>query len=105
MTTDEFWNGEPRVLGSYIKKHEKELDEINYTSWLIGLYMNKALITTLSNMFGTKTSLKESYFEKPLEYFNSDYIPDKEKKQEKKDTEYRNQYNYWAKLSKKGRKE
>lgn len=103
MTTEEFWNGEPRVLGSYIKKHEKELDEMNYNSWLIGLYVNKAIASTLGNMFGGKNSVKDNYFEKPLEYFNSNYKDNKEIAQDKAVTDYRNKRNYWAKFGKKGK--
>lgn len=103
MTTEEFWDGEPRVLGSYIKKHEKELDEINYNSWLIGLYVNKALVTTLGNMFSSKNAIKENYFEKPLECFNSNYDPNYTIKEEKKNNDYRKQHNYWAKYGKKGK--
>ena len=105
MTTEEFWNGEPRVLGSYIKMHERKLDEMNYNSWLIGLYVHKAIGTTLANMFGNKNSIKEKYFEKPLECFNSNYNPKDENREDKKNTDFRNQYNYWAKFNGKGRKD
>lgn len=105
MTTEEFWDGEPRVVGSYIKKHEKELDEMNYNSWLIGLYVQKALVTTLGNMFGDKNSVKDTYFEKPLECFNSNYNPEDKNDEEKKNTDYRTKHNYWAKFGAKGRKE
>lgn len=103
MTTEEFWYGEPRVLCSYIKKHELELDEMNYNAWLIGLYTHKAFGTVLSNAFSKEGSIVNTYFEKPLEELNSVYSHSKSKKKvvlSKND--YRQQINYWAKIGKKG---
>lgn len=102
MTTEEFWKGEPRVFISYIKKYEHELDDMNYQSWLIGLYVHKAVRTVLDNAFSDKGSIKDTYFEKPLEELNSNYKYDKEEKQENKNKNYRNQVNYWSKFGKKG---
>jgi len=102
MTVKEFWNEEPRLLSSYIKKHEKELDEINYQSWLVGLYVYKAVGTVLGNAFSTKSSINNTYFEKPLEEFESNYIIEYEIKKESKDISYRKNVNYWSKIGKKG---
>lgn len=102
MTVEEFWYGEPRVFSSYIRKHELELDEMNYNSWLIGLYVHKSMGVILGNAFSSKGSIKDTYFERPLEQLNSNYIEKKKKKVETKDADYRTQVNYWAKL---GRKE
>ena len=103
MTVNEFWYGEPRVFSSYIRKHELELDEMNYNSWLIGLYVHKAIGVVLGNAFSNKSSIKDTYFEKPLEQLNSNYVEMKEEqKEEIKDLKHQTQVNYWAKL---GRKE
>lgn len=102
MTAEEFWYGEPRLFSSYIKKHELELDEINYQSWLIGLYVFKAVGTVLGNAFSSKSSINNTYFEKPLEELNSSYINNKKEKESNKNIDYRNNVNYWGKL---GRKE
>lgn len=102
MTVKEFWNEEPRLLSSYIKKHEKELDEINYQSWLVGLYVYKAVGTVLGNAFSAKSSINNTYFEKPLEEFESNYIVEYEIKKESKDISYRKNVNYWSKIGKKG---
>lgn len=90
------------MLSSYIKKHELELDEINYQSWLIGLYVYKAVGTVLGNAFSSKSSINDTYFEKPLEELNSNYIEEYKTKKANKDNSYRNNVNYWAKF---GRKE
>lgn len=102
MTADEFWNGEPRLLSSYVRKHELERDEINYQSWLIGLYVYKAVGTVLGNVFSSKSSINNTYFEKPLQELDSNYIAEYEAKKEIKDVSYRQNVNYWAKLGKKG---
>lgn len=100
MTTEEFWNGEPRVLCSYIKKYELELDDMNRQSWLIGLYVCKAVSTVVGNALASKNSIKETYFEKPLEQFN--YSAVKEEKQNNVEKDHRQNVNYWAQLGKKG---
>lgn len=102
MTVDEFWNEEPRLLSSYVRKHELERDEINYQSWLIGLYVYKAVGTVLGNAFSSKSSINNTYFEKPLEELDSNYIAEYEAKKETKDVSYRHNVNYWAKFGKKG---
>lgn len=98
MTLDQFWYDEPRLLDVYVKKRELELDDINFEAWLVGFYNHYGITVALSNAFSDKSSTKITYFEKPLEIFDSKNI----KKQESKQNSYREQYNYWAKLGKKG---
>ena len=103
MTTEEFWYGEPRVLCSFIKKHDLYLDEMNYNAWLFGLYTHKAIGVVLTNAFSQESSIKDTYFEKPLEELYSEYNLKKTKKQkETNKKDYRQQINYWAKIGKKG---
>ena len=99
MTPNEFWYDEPRLLQSYIKKRELELDNINYNAWLFGLYNHNAFATTISQAFSDKSSKKSTYFEKPLDLFN-----EKHEKSNKEDmnVKYQAQFNYWAKIGKKG---
>ena len=99
MTPNEFWYSEPRLLQSYIKKRELELDNINYNAWLIGLYVHQGVGVVISNAFSDKSSKKSTYFEKPLGVFNEN------KEAEAKETtnvKYQQQFNYWAKFGKKG---
>ena len=100
MTLDQFWYYEPRLLDVYVKKRELELDDINFNAWLIGLYNHYGVTIALANAFSDKGSKKSTYFEKPLEPFSSNNKTVKQKEQ--KTDEYRQQYNYWAKLGKKG---
>ena len=75
---------------------------MNYQSWLFGLYVYKAVGTVLGNAFSSKSSIGNTYFEKPLEEFNSNYIREFESKKENKELSYRKNVNYWAKFGKKG---
>ena len=103
MTPTQFWEDEPRLFYSFIKKNEMERDEMNYNAWLFGLYFYKAHSVSLFNAFSSKESIENTYFEKPLEELNSNYQPmTKSEKEEKVKTGYRGQVNYWAKFGKKG---
>lgn len=101
MTPDEFWYSEPSLLNSYIKKRELQLDETNYQAWLFGLYTYNAFSVVLSNAFSDKSSKKSTYFEKPLEELNSNYV-NRKPDIKGKEIEYRKNVNYWAKFGKKG---
>lgn len=100
MSPTQFWNGEPRLLNSYIRKHKLELDEFNYKSWLLNLYTYDAVSVSIAQVFGDK---KAKYFDKPIEelYANNKTISKEEKEKTIQNT-YRNQVNFWAKF---GRKE
>lgn len=101
MTPNEFWYSEPRLLQSYIKKRELELDNINYVSWLIGLYVHQGFGVVINNAFSDKSSKKSTYFEKPLELFNKEQEETRDDKEER-NVKYQAQFNYWAKIGKKG---
>lgn len=99
MTLDQFWYNEPRLLDVYVKKRELELDDINFNAWLVGFYNHYGITIALSNAFSDKSSKQSTYFEKPLEIFDSKH---KTVEKQKEQDSYRKQYNYWAKLGKKG---
>lgn len=103
MTPEQFWYDEPRLLDVYIKKQELQRDDMNYNAWLIGLYVEKSLSTVLGAMFSKKGTKIEPYFEKPIEELNSDFIlKKKEEIKTNKEEKYNVQFNYWAKIGKKG---
>lgn len=105
MTPTQFWYEEPRLLYSYLRKHEIEQDENNYKSWLFGLYTHKAVLVAIALSFAEKGAEIEPYFQEPLKELMSDYVPiTEEEKGTKIKTDYRKQTNYWAKLGKKGGK-
>lgn len=101
MTPTQFWYDEPRLLYSYLRKHEMEQDENNYKSWLIGLYTYKAFSVVLNSAFADKGKEVDPYYTEPIKELMSDYVPLTEQKAKK---DYRDQVNYWAKLGKKGGK-
>lgn len=101
MTPEQFWYDEPRLLDSYIKKRELELDAMNYNSWLIGFYVQYGIDKVIASAFGSKNV--EGYFNKPLEDFNSTKKQVVKTKEEVEDKS-KQQFNFWAKLSKKGGK-
>ena len=88
MTPTQFWDEEPRLFHSYLVKHQLMLSQINYESWLIGLYVNIAFQVGLS---GFSKGSNAKYCEKPIEAFNG-YKP------KEKIGEYRETVNYWSKF-------
>ena len=107
MSPTDFWEGEPRLVNSYLRKHELELDEFNYKSWLSGLYVHRAVSSSLSQAFSDSKSASKTlkYFDKPIEKLNSDYVVLNEETKEKTiDSSHRQKVNFWAKFGKKGGK-
>lgn len=102
MTIDQFWYDEPRLLDVYVKKRELELDNINFQAWLFGFYSYYGTSIAITNAFSDKSSKKSTYFEKPLETFNFNNKPAQAKTEIEKNDDYRQQFNHWAKLGKKG---
>ena len=102
MSPTQFWKGEPRLLNSYIRKHELELDEYNYKSWLSNCYSYISIQTALAQVLGNKNA---KYLEKPIEefYINKRDIEEDVSKENMQDN-YRRKVNYWAKFGKKGGK-
>lgn len=36
MSSDEYWNGYPRLAREYREAHKKQLEEWNYKAWILG---------------------------------------------------------------------
>ena len=72
---------------------------MNYNSWLIGLYVHRAIGSVASGL-----SEKEiEYFDKPLDdFFSSEKISKTKRKKVNKDQEHRKKVNYWAKIVSRG---
>lgn len=104
MTPTQFWFGEPRLINSYIRKHQLELDEFNYKSWLLNIYTYKAVITAIAQCFGEKNKNNNiEYFNQPIEefYCKNTTLKEKDKQKEISKT-HRQRVNYWAKYGRKG---
>lgn len=94
MTPNQFWYDEPRLLDSYIRKRELELDATNFNAWLFGIYTYKAVGVVLANAFAKKGAKAEMYFDKPIEELNATYL--KKMQMQKKD--FKETKNYWSRL-------
>ena len=100
MSADEFWKDDPQLFVSYrtsfINKKKREMEELDYKSWLIGLYnydgntkVGAKLEQTISNgfaSFGKNPKFNKekipSYTMKPyseLEKDKNDYVENEKK--------------------------
>lgn len=64
MTYDQFWLGEPKLVGFYRKADDIRRRRVNEELWLAGIYTSDALASTVGNMFskGNKNKYpKEPY--------------------------------------------
>lgn len=105
MTPTQFWEEEPRLFYSYLRKHEIEQDEDNFRSWRFCVYVYEAISVSLSSLFAEKGKKPPTYFEEPIKEFYCDYVPlTQKKKEETIINTHQSQVNYWAKLGKKERK-
>lgn len=77
MTEEQYWDRDSTLARDYRKAYRIRQDEINYISWLNGLYVWKALQTApiFVNGFMPKGARVDKYFEKPI-----DFTPEKPKK-------------------------
>ena len=71
MSFAEYWEGDPKLAQYYRKAYQIKQDEINYNSWLQGVYIYDAVSTALYNalrgMGKTKPPAKD-YAKQPYEF-------------------------------------
>lgn len=106
MTSDEFWKDDPQLFVSYrtsfINKKKRELEEIDYISWLQGLYINDGnkkisielrqfLANLVSSLFKSKkdNTQIDTYPKKPY----GQLAKEKQKKKKEEQTKYKDYYN------------
>ena len=82
MTYDEFWNQDVAMVRAYRKAHELKRRQQNETLWMQGWYIRDALLSTVGNMFSSKS-------ETPIEYPSEPYPITEEQVAEKKADERR----------------
>lgn len=97
MSADEFWKDDPQLFVSYrtsfINKKKRELEEVDYNSWLQGLYIHngngllfisfKQFISNLLAGFtkGSKDNTKiDTYPSRPYGELDKEKTKEKEKK-------------------------
>ena len=66
MTEAEFWTMNPKRIKPYKKAYELKLKENDEQSWLQGMYIQQALLSTVGNMFRGKNSKPFKYPDKPF---------------------------------------
>ena len=82
MTFDEFWNQDVAMVRAYRKSHELKRRQQNEVLWMQGLYIRDALLSTVGNMFASKSST-------PIEYPAEPYPVTAEQVAEKEAAEHR----------------
>ena len=66
MTEEQFWKGDPNLVGAYIKAQRYRDDRRNQELWLQGLYVYSAFSAVISNAFG-KSGNRVDYFKEPID--------------------------------------
>ena len=73
MSFAEYWEGDPILAQYYRKAYQIKQDEINYNSWLQGLYIYDAVSTALHNALRGMSKNKppaKDYAKRPYEFKN-----------------------------------
>lgn len=97
MSYDEFWNKDPELFFSYrfsyLKRIEIQREEINFGSWLNGLYNYKAYAVALHNAFDGKNA--------PLTYFTEPIDLNGDIKEENKEEAFIEKRTFWSRFKEK----
>ncbi len=64
MTYEQFWEDDPRLVIGYRKAYDIKRRQMNEQLWLQGIYVAKALASTVGNMFSKGN--KHEYPSEPL---------------------------------------
>lgn len=65
MSYDDFWNGDVTMVRAYRKAHELRRRQQNETLWMQGIYIRDALLSTVGNMFSSKSNAPNEYPKEP----------------------------------------
>ena len=65
MTYDEYWYGHPLLVRDYLHAEEYKRQADNRMSWLQGMYMSEAIMSTICNAFLEKGAEPHKYPDKP----------------------------------------
>lgn len=70
MPTDEFWNGDPRLVKVYREAHEQKVEMRNQELWMQGLYNYRAFSSVIEGLAygftGGKGTKPSKYPEQPF---------------------------------------
>ena len=65
MSYDEFWNQDVTMVRAYRKAWELKRRQQNEAHWMQGLYFRDALLSTVGNMFSSKSATPNEYPKEP----------------------------------------
>ncbi len=96
MPTEEFWDGKPSRLLSYIEAYrlktkrdeEANATNVDYQSWLTGLYVHQGVQVALANSFSKRSKAK--YVKEPISF--TQHQNNTADSKEKQDTRVNNKY-------------
>lgn len=66
MTYDEYWYGDPLMVGAFRKADKLRQERLDFEAWLHGSYVVQALTATVGNMFRQKNTKPFKYPAEPL---------------------------------------
>lgn len=69
MSPQDYWHGEPELMGAYRKAYRIEKEEQNWMMWLQGYYFYIALNTVVQNALGNSKGKPLEYPKEPLQIF------------------------------------
>jgi hypothetical protein len=107
MTSEEFWKDDPKLFSSYqkayIEKEKRNNEKINYSNWLLGLYIYDGFSKSLARFglnFLSGKRANENKYNYPSEPY--DLYGEKNKREElrkiKKRKENQANLNFWARI-------
>lgn len=79
MTADEYWRGYPRLAREYRESYKLTLQRENYMAWLQGMYVAKAVESTICNAFLGKGKKPNKYPDEPFPLTEEERIARKER--------------------------
>lgn len=68
MTYEEYWHGDPTMTRDYVEADDYRRKNKDFDAWLSGLYVAKAIASTIGNAFLEKGSEPNEYPEQPLSH-------------------------------------
>lgn len=66
MSTEEFWEGEPRLLDTYRIYYEQKQEIMDEEAWLNGYYVFVGVQACIYNMWRKSSDKPAQYLDKPL---------------------------------------
>lgn len=83
MSYKEYWYGPTWLIRDYLNAEKYKRDQKNFESWQLGIYVAKAISSTIGNAFLEKGAEPDTYPEKPIPFFEDEVEEDKEAKEDR----------------------